>query len=562
MINKVSLEKAVKWLINKRIVLIIFGLIAVGVFLRFYQVGNIFQDGDSSGTLNGYKRDYPPLTTIHLFTGRFAGLQATYDTVGMSNNLLNSILYPVWIGRSFTYPVGQYFFYPLLIRENYSNHIKFVLAESISAFFSSLSLVLLVYLLYLMNNRKADNSLLIPLAFLVFSFNSVLYAHHLSPYSVIVTATLTALVFFLRTLEGRMRVELFYICCGVLTIFNYLTVLMMPIFTLLFIIYFKIYSIQEIKKSIKKFMKGIVFYIIIFLPFFVLFFKPGHGQGNLSSVKLGFFSTIIYYFIYFPKQFLISLASAVAGFSRYNFFNFTLTSVVLFFGFYIFIKKWRTFNKETTYLLFFSILFWAEWLVLHGLNKIILAESRHMLLWLPLFCFFVYIVLHSLSFRYKNWLVLITLFIICIFGITENVLIINNKLNAFNFSIIEKASTSDTIILFGVSDTLRNYFWGKKHVYSTRYDVFDFNEVAMPDEMLLVSNSQSWQDYVNSIPSDPPYMKQNIDTLLRLYQVKRIIEQPSANSFVYNNSLSLSEMNGFFLYRLIKKKDIVSAHKI
>lgn len=554
MSSRDKIKKIIAWCIAYWVLFAIVGLIATGGFLRFYQIGNVYSDGDDAGLLNSYKRDYPPQTIINLASRSFFTLKVVYDTVGLSNNLLDSPLYPVWVGRSWTYPIGQYALYPLLIREHYSNYTKFVLGRSISAVFSSFSLVLFAYLLYLINDRKKDVAMLIPLALMVFSFNSVLYAHHMSPYSAVVTTTIIALVLFLRTLEKQLKVEWFYACLGILTIFNYLVLLMVPLFSILFIFYFKLY---EIKKAIKFFYKGVALYLIIFSPVLVLFFRPNSGHGNLPVIESGMFAKIPFYLAYFPKQFISVLASAVAGFTRVEFFNEVIVVGVLASGFFILAKKYRTMNKSALYALIFSVLFWGEWLVLHGLDKIVMDRSRHVLLWLPLFCLFFFLVISSFKFKYKQTVNFIILILICIFGVRENVLIINSKLINLDLSAIEKASTSNTILLFGNCAVPRNYFWGAKHVYSLNYEPFDFSEIDLPAEMVLVSDSHSWKDYLASIkPEDPQYTKDHIAMILRLYNVQAVKEQPSATYFSYDNSPVSSNQNGFFMYKLTRKNKV------
>ena len=310
-------------------------VIFMGIFFRFYQIENVFTEMDDIGVVASHRAT----TTDYMLKKNIGSVEVGINVKKkFLLNLLESPLFFAYVGSTWTYPPGQYIFYPLLIDESDSLDSKIVLGRSFSALFSCASLILFVYLLFLVNDKKIDVSFLIPSAVFAFSFNSVLYAHHMGPQSVTVTTLLTAIILFIKLEKDSKCIASFFMWLGVLTWFNYLILIAVPIFTLLAMIRFKFFSVKEF---ISAFYKGILTYLIIFIPLWVLFFKPSSGSGRGGALVFTG-NDIVGYFYKLWDKFVDAGASMVASFSllpeiSQSLFVFSLINCLWVFVFIVFL---------------------------------------------------------------------------------------------------------------------------------------------------------------------------------------------------------------------------------
>ena len=194
----------------------------MGIFLRAYHLDEVYTEYDDVGVVSLHKSISSKEKEIKLYEDSILSIDVSVKAAGLKENLLDSVLYPIYMGYTWTYPAVQYLVYPLIIDEKDVYFSKLTKARGVSSFFSIISLFLLTSILYLLNNNKIDKNILIPLGLLSFSYNSILYAHHASPYSFTVTILLFSLLCFIFYHKKKISITSFFIIHVFLVISNYL----------------------------------------------------------------------------------------------------------------------------------------------------------------------------------------------------------------------------------------------------------------------------------------------------------------------------------------------------
>lgn len=326
-------------------------IIAVGVFIRFYNLEKVYTEYDDIGVVSLHKSLASNERAVHLYKDGILGIDVTVNSKGLKENLLDSVWYPVYLGYTWTYPAGQYIIDSLVVSEKDSSSDKILKSRAISATFSALSIFILLYILYLLNDSKIDTNLLMPMALLSVSYNSVLYAHHASPYSLTVSVLLISLLLYIFYYKNKITETQFFVLQAMLLVFNYLVLILMPIYIVLIIIQDKNRSIMHI---IKKIYKGILLFGVIFLPVFILFFKPSKGlHGSIPPSGLSFANLL-----YFPKQFVFAVSSTVQGLFVNDYLTIFIMTFVFLFAIYIYFQKYvnkRDLNEFVFIFIFFII---------------------------------------------------------------------------------------------------------------------------------------------------------------------------------------------------------------
>jgi hypothetical protein len=528
---------------NARITMgLLFLIVIMGIFFRFYHLKNVFTEVDDVGVVTAHRA----VTTDYVLKKNIGSFDVEIIIKKeFLLNLLESPLFFAYLGYAWAYPPGQYIVYPLLLDESDPFYSKIVLGRAPSAILSSTSLVLFVYLLFLINNRKIDASFLIPTAIFSFSFNSVLYAHHMGPTSVTVTTLLISIILFFKLKNNIKKISSFFMWLGVLTWFNYLMIIAVPIFALLLIIRFKIFSIKEILLS---FYRSVLVYLFLFVPLWVLFFKPGEGGGRgmgpLPMSAVGMTAYLNHLF----QKFSVAGASVFASFSLVRDVNQFVFVFLLILGMFILITRYRSLG-ESKYIYMFLILYLCIWVVLYCFNRLPMEPSRHVLIWLPGVAMILYLVVSRMQQGpIFHWILLIPLIV---FGGFYNHKNITDRLSKFDFSAIENSSV-ETVILYGGTVNPIVYFENDKKILSLDKRSFSgsFNEISFPDRMLLVAQVASLEVYKSW---KSVYW---VNNLFDQYEIVSAREDVSNVFFTFDNVRINSMPNNFFIYE-VKKRQVI-----
>jgi len=540
---------------TRNISLVILTIILVsGTFLRFYQLEKVYSDFDDTIMVANHKTVFFD-KAIKKSAGSFE-FNITIKKK-LINNLLDSPLYALFWGLRSTYPPGQYLFYPLILDESDSYYEKIFKGRLLPAIFSSLSLFLLVFLLFKINGDKLEHTFLIPTAIMACSFNSVLYAHHMSPYALTATTFLLALILLCDALKEPAYTIRFFVYLAILNIFNYLILLTIPLFCTALIIRHKWYHWKTATLAL---YKGVLAYAVIFLPIALLFLKTGSGMRGASSPD--FEDSITQYLFYFPIQFTKTASSIFASFTVNQTVNMILVFFLISGGAIVLYKNFRSLGNEK-YIYLSVFLFFVEWVTLHSLDKLIMDQTRHVLMWLPGICLIIFLLIKS--FKVNHFASIIISLVIMFSGLQNNLNIMGSKISRFDFKMIEE-NELNTVLTYGATLAPVLYFHNKKQVYNTEMWSFvnNYKKLNLPDKMLLTSATEPINKYLNG-----GYGWNKFMDFYDHYDIKPIKEEPSDIRFLFNNyrysfpvklgdapkPVHTMDANGFFLYEMTRKVD-------
>ena len=487
--NKTEQQKKNK-IFDILIIVNILLILISGFYLRFYKLAEVYTEYDDVGVVSLHKSLSNAHKKISLLNNSVLDIKINVKSKGLKENLLDSIWYVPYIGFAWTYPIGQYMIHPLLIDEGDSYYKKLWCSRMVSSLVSCLSLLLFLYLLYFMNGRRLDEMVLIPLALLNFSFNGILYAHHASPYSMTVLTLLISIILFTRYFEKRLSITFFFIFNAILIIFNYLILLLMPAYFVVIVVNERI---KSVKKIIQKFYRGILSFIFIVAPVFIIFLKVSKGMRGINPPK----EFSVSYLLYFPKQFILSVSSTITGFFINDVVTVCLVSlcfILVCWGY--FRKQFLKNDLDSLMVLIIGILS-LEWIILHGMSKLIMDTTRHMLMWGPLIAI-IFIIILKKSKRYPVFPVFIVILVLILgfLSFQKNIDIIDSKRNQFQFDLLAK-NKINTLITYSFTLSPMIYF-SEREVYNL--DVGSFNKETfgdkIPKKMLLVSQCAKIDDYL------------------------------------------------------------------
>jgi len=526
--------------INKINIFFIIGILCMGIFLRVYHLDEIYTEYDDVGVVSLHKSISSKEKEIKLYEDNILGINMTIKAEGLKETLLDSILYPVYMGYTWTYPATQYLLYPFLIDEKDEYFSKITKSRSISSFFSIVSLFLLTYILFLLNNKKIDKNILIPVSVLAFSYNSVLYAHHASPYSLTVTVFLLSLLCFISYHKNKISITNFFIIHAFLVISNYLILILMPIYLILMVVNIKEFNFIFL---FKKFYKGFFLFVIIFLPIFIVFFKPSKGlHGSLPPEGFSFESIL-----YFPKQLIFSISSSIQGFFVFDYITVLIVTLSVLFCVYIYCKNYYKSQELDGFILLFIFLLCIEWMILHLMGKLIMDQTRHMLMWSPIISILLFFVIKNI--KLNTLAIILFTSSLSLYGLYNNINLIDSKKSNLE---IKFMNDHEFNVVFTYGFTLSPLIaLPKKNVYNIDVNSFNKNTFSknIPKEALLVSQSESIENYLKN-----SNLNQFPKELLSKYDVQLIKRIDSDIYFTYNNYSISSTKNGFYLYKLTLKE--------
>ena len=178
-------------------------------------------------------------------------------------------------------------------------------------------------------------------------------------------------------------------------------------------------------------------------------------------------------------------------------------------------------------------------------NKVPLDQTRHSLIYFSIYLFSLIIILKEI--KYINIISIILILLFLFPAIKENHKVLESKKSNFNYDLI---INEDVKNIFTFSDTLSPFLYFDKSYQISNLDLNSFRKNFikndLPNELLLVSQNQS----LEMRSSYDSFFKKFVD----IYDVSILEENYSSTYMPFNNYDHHSTQNGFYLYKLEKKK--------
>ncbi len=505
------------------------------IFLRFSDLETIFTESDDIGIICMHKAQPAKVKHHDILNIGPVKLKVESDGDWLKENVLGTPFFPLQIAWVWTYPIGQYCIYPIILKESDPYHKKLFWGRAISAVMSTLGLVFFIYFMFLLNG-KLNASALLPFALLCFSYNHVLYSHHMGPYALSSTCMVFVLITIALLIQDRISLLKLTLSLATLSYFNYLTILCLPLIAIIWIILHK----NNLKQHYKNVLLCITSYIVLTAPLYLFFFKPGSGMRGDAPPDSGFFQICYYSILQFSK----AAGSTLASFNSNQTFNSTLALIITAIIISLMVKR-NSLNKSQRYSAVFGLGFIFIWIILHTQKKITMTDSRHVLCWLPILCTWLFLILSKLNTKKTQLFYTLLFLTICIIGVKNNVEILKSKQSNFDYNNIDSQNISTLICYDNSLDPLAYY------ANSTYMKVYDLNtlaineiELELPNEILVVSQHTSLNGFKDEF---------KIFDYLSSYPNRTIIKEVfDESTFTYNNSDTACYRNGFYLYRFSK----------
>ncbi len=546
MLDKHLYKNFIRKYIN--IFLILF-LICLAVFLRSYNLTNIYTEYDDIGVLTLHKFATEDKHIKFDFLGQSNTLVLSKSTI---NNFENSLLFPFYIGYSWTDSPGQYFFHPLITFSKDTYLQKLLKYRSLSVIFSLLTLFVIYFSMNnIFNIQKNYITKIFILSSFVFSSTSILYAHHMGPYSVYCLMTALGVLLCAYVYNKKISYKKAFLINSFLVYFAYTNVLFF--ISLLFLQLRK----QNIKNIFRYFFYKNYGYSIIYLfllfPIFLLLFQKrnwNYGSRGVNPEILTTNSSIYEILNLNITQTYLVLKSLFSGFFVFDliFQNYIIGYFVLFVIIVLIVK-----NKIYKNLLFVSLLlFIIIWIILFNLSFLPFDQTRHALILFPVILLLLFIVMSSTFNKYLNIILILSLMISIFPSAYNNINLLNTKISNFDFQLINKLPTKN-IITFEQTLSPGGYFQDTHNVFNISFDSFvrDIDRVNF-NKFALVSQSKDLNTFLENLSQDQDAKRfrhqKKILNFLNKYNYKIIVEKYSDTYFTYNNYPVQSNPNGFFLY--------------
>lgn len=515
--------------------LLIFIFILINsIILKFSYIKDIYTEYDDIGVISLHKGNFKD-KEINILNFSF---EIKKETI---KNLNNSFLHPLYIAAGWTYAPGQYFIVPFLNLENKKYYSKILSVRAISSITSLLNSILIIYMCIKILNINRWLGLLI-FSIFTFSLNSNIYSNHMSPYSTYSFCTTLGIFICIKATSSKNYLK-FYTFNSILIYFSYTNILF----------YLGFLYIEFRKKRIKKTFydlltqnkKYLILNILLLLPIlFLILFKLTISKAGIRGASidpnLNFFELIE--FIY--CQFILSINSIQTGFLPINFQKINLFFIILL----LFIGIFYSYKKiilNSKIILEFLILYFLVWIFLYFFNKVPIDQTRHALIYFPIYLFILGIILKEI--RYVNILSVILIIALIFPAIKNNHEILKSKKSNFNYDLIIKEKIKK---IYTFSDTLSPflYFDNDYQIFNLDLNNFreNFKKEDLPKNLLIVSQNQSLEE------------RSSYDEFLRnfinFYNITIVEENYSSTFMTYNNYEEHSTENGFYLYNLNKKQ--------
>ena len=533
---------------KRSILLIIAFLIIIGSFLRVYGLNKVFTEYDDIGVVSIHK-GHVGSKTINFLEG-FVDYQLEVD-MESAHSIENSMLLPFYIGYTWTYAPAQYIFLPLLLNESDEYDVVVFKGRLISAFFSIMSILLMTYLMYLLNGKALNWIIPIVLSIPIFSANSILYAHHMSPYSAYFFSTSLGLVLLYHYFISTMSLRRLIIALSLLLYLSYLTVLFALPVLLIYLHKLRVNSHLISLRKYKTDVISVLMGLVIAIPGLVLM-KINSGGGSTISLDFSSTNSIMNMIYYFIRQLYVSMESIFYGLIRHDYLLIVLFIITGF----LFIKKLvigrKNLNNSQVYV--FSILFiFFQWLIFHFFGLLPLDQTRHMLVILPLATIAMFFAFKDFQIQGRGvFFAILVISIISFSASLYSIDLIKSKYSNFNYNFLDDREEKVILLYRSTIGPMKYYEQSEKEVYFIDMNSFQkhYTEIDFPDEILLVSqqtqifNEGLYDKYKDLIPG-----------LFCNYSIKTLYEKNSETFFTYNNYESSSNRNGMFVYEMKKVKD-------
>ena len=464
-------------------------------------------------------------------------ISLTEDTL---KNLNNNILFPLYITYGWTYAPGQYFIIPLLNLDTKEYKDKIFSVRVISLISTILNSLLILFISIKYFNVNKWLGLLIFCIF-SFSFNSNIYANHMSPYATYSLCSSLGVYICIQGLKSRNYLK-YYTLNSLLIYFSYINIL----FFLAFIF------IELRKNRLKKTLLNLITdkkkYLIInsllLIPIVsiilikLILFKAG-DRGVYIDESLNYFDLVKQ----IAQQFSLSISSLQTGFVPIFFesINFVLILFLIICGFFYSYKKLDLNNKI---ILEIFVLYFVLWILFYYFKKLPLDQTRHSLIYFPIYLFCLVLILKKI--KYLKIISIVVILALLLPGIKNNQKILESKKSNFEYDLILNTQIKN---IYTFSDTLSPFIYFDQNYRIFNLDLMSYRKnfipENLPDELLLVSQNQSLEERSNY----DIFLKNLID----FYSVDILKENFSSTYMPFNNYKDHSTQNGFYLYKLDKK---------
>ena len=530
---------------TKHILIVISILILIGSFLRVYGTDKIYTEYDDIGVVSIHK-GHIGTKNINIFEG-FINYPLIVD-MESAYSIENSMLLPFYIAYTWTYAPAQYVLFPLLLDEDDKYVVVVVKGRLISAFFSVMSLVLLAYLMYIVSGRALTWTLPIVLAIPIFSANSILYAHHMSPYSAYLFSTCLGLVLLYQYYISKITLRQIIV---ILAFLFYLSYLIARFAIPVLLIYLNKLRNQNNKRDLVRYLRDLISVLIgvaITFPGLLNIIINSRARDVISPYFKDT-SSLVDIVLHLVIQFYSSVKSILYGVMRHDYLFTILFAVIGL----LLIKKlfsgYKKLNESRIYIIsILSILF--QWIVLHVIGVLPLDETRHMLIILPLITMLIFYVLKDINMKGYGILAILIIALSSYSSTIYSVDLIKSKYSNFDYSFLDKRDEKVILLYRSTLGPMKYYDNGEKKVYFIDMNSFQNNYLTMgfPDEFLLVSQQ-------TKISNEGLYdkYKEKISGLFCNYSIRPLYEKDSDIFFTYNNYPKSSNKNGMFVYQMKKE---------
>ena len=533
------------------IFIIIVFLIIIGSFLRVYGLNEVYTEYDDIGVVSVHKGSIGTKIINPLEQLKHYSIDIDYQLkVDMESfhSVENSMLFPFYIGYNWTYAPAQYILFPLLINTNDKFDEVVFKGRLISAIFSIAGICLLAYLMYVLNGRLLTWVIPIVLTIPIFSANSILYAHHMSPYSAYFFSSSLGLFLLYQYFISKISFRKIVILLSLLFYLSYLTILFaLPVFV---IYLFKLRENSDVyfsKMYKSNLISLLIGFVITFPGLLILKTKSGGGKGILSP-EFKDISSLIDIAFHLLRQIYVSLESIIYGVVRHDYlFILMLFSI----GFLLITKLvigYKDLSKTRIYIVsIFCIL--LQWIILHLFGALPLDETRHMLPLLPFVCIVVFYVLKDIKIWSYSIASILFITLVSFSSSIYSINLVESKYSNFDYNLLD---SRDEKVIFLYHSTLGplNYFdKSEKKAYALDFNSFKnhYSEMEFPDEILLVSQRNDFSEHIHHS------YKKSLPGLFCNYSIKTLYEKDSDGIyFTYNNYGAHSTPNNMFVYQMRK----------
>ena len=527
---------------RRSILVVISILIIIGSCLRVYGINKVYTEYDDIGVVSIHKG--------HIGSKNINPVEAFIDyplevDMESAHSIENTILLPFYIAYTWTYAPAQYIFLPLLLNEDDEFDVVVFKGRIISTIFSIMALCLLSYLMYVLNGRLLTWINPIVLTIPIFSANSILYAHHMGPYSAYFFSTSLGLVLVYQYFISKITLRKIVILLSLLFYLSYLTVLFaLPIFL---IYLFKLRDMNNFhcpKKYLQDFLTLLISLIITAPGLLIL--KTNSGGKGVMPPEFIDISSVIDIVYHLAIQFYVSIESILYGVVRHDYLF-----VLLFFTIVLLLIKklvigYKKLNKTRIYVVsILSILF--QWIILHLFGALPLDETRHMLVILPLLTIVIFYAFKDINFKGYSLLAILVISTATYSTSIYSVNLIESKYSNFDYNLLNARDEKVILLYRSTLGPLKYYDLSEKQVYFIDMNSFQnhYSKMDFPDEILLVSqqtqifNEGLYDKYKDLLPD-----------LFCNYSIQSLYEKDSGVYFTYNNYNANSNKNGMFVYQM------------